>query len=193
MSNSEQPLFSRHEHALEKSDQACPQCGGELIIKHGKSGAFFGCVNYPSCEFTQQINDHERVKDKVLAGSECPLCHLPLAVKQGRYGMFIGCTNYPECHYIDEEKAKDAGVSCPQCLQKNEKHVGELLEKISRYGKMFYACDRYPKCKYVVNYPPIQQNCPKCHWSILVKRTMAKGDMLVCPQKKCGYKEEKPI
>ncbi len=190
MSNSDQPLFSRHEHALEKSEHACPLCGGELVIKHGKSGAFFGCVNYPACEFTQPIHEHEHVDDKILTGSECPLCHSLLAVKQGRYGMFIGCTNYPDCLYIEEEKPKDAGVSCPQCLQKGVKEVGELLEKMSRYGKTFYACDHYPKCKYIVNYPPVQQTCPQCHWTILVKRTMASGDMLVCPQKKCNYKQK---
>jgi len=182
MSNSEQPLFSRHEHALEKSDQLCPKCGGELMVKHGKSGVFFGCSHYPVCQYIQPNHEHERAEDKVLAGSECPLCQNFLAVKQGRYGMFIGCTNYPDCHYIEEEKAKSAGVVCPQCKQ------GELQEKISRYGKTFYSCNQYPRCKYIVNYPPIFQPCPQCHWSILVKRTMASGEMLVCPEKKCSYK-----
>ncbi|PCI60520.1 MAG: hypothetical protein COB35_09045 [Gammaproteobacteria bacterium] len=189
MSNSDQPLFSRHEHALEQNEQACPECGAELIIKHGKNGAFWGCSNYPQCQYILQTHEHERITDKVLAGSECPLCHSLLAVKQGRYGMFIGCTSYPDCHYIEEEKAKDAGVVCPQCLQKGKKKAGELLEKVSRYGKTFYACDQYPKCKYIVNYSPVQQTCPQCHWAILVKRTMAGGEMLVCPQKKCSYKQ----
>jgi len=189
MSNSDQPLFSRHEHALEKSETPCPECGGELIVKHTKTGSFLGCSHYPKCEYTQQIHEHERVEDKILVGSECPLCHDLLAVKSGRYGMFIGCSNYPKCHYIEEQQAKDAGVSCPQCLQKKAKKVGELLEKTSRYGKTFYSCDQYPKCKYIVNYPPVAQACPECHWPILVKRTMASGDMLVCPQKKCSYKQ----
>jgi len=183
MSNSDQPLFSRHEHALEKNEQACPECGAELIIKHGKNGTFWGCSNYPQCQYIQQSHEHERVTDKILAGSECPLCHSLLAVKQGRYGMFIGCTSYPDCDYIEEEKAKDAGVVCPQC------QAGELLEKVSRYGKTFYACDQYPQCRYIVNYSPVQQTCPQCHWAILVKRTMASGEMLICPQKKCSYKQ----
>jgi putative DNA topoisomerase len=189
MSNSEPPLFSHHEHALEKSDHACPECGSELLIKHGKTGTFWGCASYPACQYSQQINEHERVVDKILVGSECPLCQNPLAVKQGRYGMFIGCSNYPECHYIEEEKTKDAGVLCPQCLQKGEKKVGELLEKTSRYGKTFYSCDHYPKCKYIVNYPPVLKPCPQCHWPILVKRTMASGEVLICPQKKCSHKQ----
>ncbi len=189
MSHSNKPLFSRHEHALDKSNENCPQCGGQLLLKHSKNGAFWGCENYPECNFIQQTHEHERVDDKVLVGSECPLCKSLLAVKQGRFGMFIGCTNYPDCHYIEEEQVKDAGVSCPQCVQKGEKKIGELVEKMSRYGKTFYACDQYPHCKYIVNYPPVQQTCPNCHWTILVKRTMASGDVLVCPQKKCNYKQ----
>ncbi|MCG6295251.1 topoisomerase DNA-binding C4 zinc finger domain-containing protein, partial [Vibrio vulnificus] len=38
-------LFSAHEHALEHTP--CPQCGGELVLKHGKHGAFLGCNQYP--------------------------------------------------------------------------------------------------------------------------------------------------
>lgn len=188
MPNSDSSLFSHHEHALDKNKQPCPECGGELKVKHGKAGSFFGCTNYPQCQHTQQIHENERVDDKILMGSECPLCKSLLAVKQGRYGMFIGCSNYPDCYYIEEEKAKDAGVACPQCLQKKAKVMGELIEKVSRYGKTFYSCDQYPKCKYIVNYPPVAQVCPQCRWPILVKRTMAGGEMLVCPEKKCNYK-----
>lgn len=32
-------LFSAHEHALEH--EPCPQCGGELQLRHGKHGPFW--------------------------------------------------------------------------------------------------------------------------------------------------------
>ena len=32
----------------------CPQCGGVLILHHGKYGNFYGCSNYPRCRFTTQ-------------------------------------------------------------------------------------------------------------------------------------------
>ncbi|WP_085300267.1 DNA topoisomerase family protein [Cognaticolwellia mytili] len=183
MSNPEKPLFSLHEHALEKSFEACPECSSKLMIKRGKSGAFFGCINYPNCKYTRPVVEHERVEEKVLAGSECPECGNELAVKQGRYGMFIGCTNFPECHHIEEtHHHEDAGVICPKCQK------ADLIERTNRFGKIFYSCDDYPKCKYVVNYQPIQDVCPECHWSILVKRKMASGIVLMCPEKKCAYK-----
>jgi putative DNA topoisomerase len=105
--------------------------------------------------------------------------------------MFIGCTNYPECHHIEEEQHhEDVGIACPACKGKDKR--GQLQEKTNRFGKSFYSCDQYPKCKYVINYQPIAQTCPQCQWPILVKRAMASGEVVMCPQKKCSYKS-KPL
>ena len=30
----------------------CPQCGGTLLLRHGRYGKFYGCSNYPRCRFT---------------------------------------------------------------------------------------------------------------------------------------------
>jgi hypothetical protein len=30
----------------------CPQCGGQLILRDGRYGSFYGCNNYPKCRFT---------------------------------------------------------------------------------------------------------------------------------------------
>lgn len=32
----------------------CPQCGGRLVLRHGRYGTFWGCSNYPRCTFTQK-------------------------------------------------------------------------------------------------------------------------------------------
>jgi len=186
--NKDKPLFSHHEHALEKAYEICPDCGSELVIKRGKSGAFLSCSNYPNCQYTRSVVEHERVEETILPGSECPLCGSLLAVKQGRYGMFIGCTNYPQCHHIEEEQHEKLGVACPSCKKKGK--IGQLQEKTNRFGKTFYSCDQYPKCKYVLNHQPIEQSCPQCHWPVLIKRMMASGEVLSCPQKQCDYKQK---
>jgi putative DNA topoisomerase len=182
MSDRNKPLFTKHEHALEKNDGVCPDCGSKTMMKHGKSGAFIGCTSYPSCQFTKALVEQDRIDDKILPGSRCPKCHSVLAVKQGRYGMFIGCTNFPDCDHIDNgpEKAEVAGVACPSC------NKGELFEKTNRFGKTFYTCDQYPKCKYVVNNPPVEGQCQQCQFPLLIKRQMAAGEKLQCAQKKCG-------
>lgn len=181
MSNSDKPLFTQHEHALEKEFEVCPECGSELSIKNGKSGAFLGCVNYPTCSYTRPIVEHERVEDKILSGTECPECGHEMAVKQGRYGMFIGCSNFPACRHIEEAHPKeDAGVACPKCSG------GKLTERANRFGKTFYACDGFPKCKFAVNHPPQAGACTTCGFELLIKRSMASGEKLQCANKKCN-------
>lgn len=34
----------------------CPKCGGELVLRSGKYGNFYGCSNYPKCKFTAQTD-----------------------------------------------------------------------------------------------------------------------------------------
>ncbi len=35
----------------------CPKCGGQLLEKHGKFGTFYGCSNYPKCDYTSNKNN----------------------------------------------------------------------------------------------------------------------------------------
>lgn len=34
----------------------CPNCGGELQLRNGPYGSFYGCSNYPRCKFTKKYN-----------------------------------------------------------------------------------------------------------------------------------------
>lgn len=36
-------------------DNICPQCGGKLNLKNGRYGKFYGCTNYPKCNYTKNI------------------------------------------------------------------------------------------------------------------------------------------
>lgn len=36
-------------------DKVCPKCGFSLKVKHGKRGPFWGCANYPYCNYTENI------------------------------------------------------------------------------------------------------------------------------------------
>lgn len=39
----------------EKYIKKCPNCNGNLVIKSGKYGNFFGCTNYPNCTYTKNL------------------------------------------------------------------------------------------------------------------------------------------
>lgn len=176
-------LFERSSEVVETEGEKCLSCDGQLVIKHSKKGSFFGCSCYPACDYTRPLVEHERMEDKVLPGSSCPKCFNLLAVKQGRYGMFIGCTNFPDCDHIEDNNPKDdSGVACPKCKK------GELFEQSNRFGKIFYSCNEYPKCKYVLNYQPVNKVCPECHWPVMMIRNMVKGAVLQCPVKSCSAK-----
>jgi DNA topoisomerase-1 len=74
-------------------------------------------------------------------------------------------------------------VPCPR-----EGCNGELVEKSSRRGKIFYSCSEYPKCDYAVWNWPINEPCPKCGHPILVRKTTKdKGEHIACPKKGCDY------
>ena len=48
------------------------------------------------------------------------------------------------------------GVKCPDCGE------GEIMEKRSRGGKIFYSCNRYPQCKFATWDRPVPEPCPQC-------------------------------
>ena len=187
----EKESISRAEVTTESLDEACPKCGKPLNIRFGKRGRFIGCTGYPDCDYTRNLNETaeqaaaEEEAPVIIEDRGCPEDGGQLVVKKGRYGKFIGCANYPKCKHIEPlEKPRDTGVECPECK------TGHLIERKSRYGKLFYSCNTYPKCKYATWNPPVAETCPKCGWPILtIKTTKRRGTEKVCPQKECGYSE----
>ena len=185
MSKIDPRLFANHEHDSYREPQPCPECGAPLVIRQGKHGTFLGCSAYPSCTYIRPLSPLGVELQKVLEGSVCPACGQPMAIKKGRYGLFIGCTNYPLCQHIESSDVPSSSdITCPACGR------GHLVSRTSRYGKTFYACDNYPKCKYVVNEPPVSQVCPKCGWGILVEKQTRHGLKRCCPQKLCDYQTD---
>ncbi|MBZ0104748.1 MAG: type I DNA topoisomerase [Sulfuricella denitrificans] len=173
---------------VEILDEACPKCGKPLTARLGKRGKFIGCSAYPECDYTRNVDGDpsESTQPVIVEGRVCPQCSSELIIKAGPYGKFIGCTSYPKCKFIEPlEKPKDTGVCCPECKE------GTLIERKSRYGKLFYSCNCYPKCKYATWNPPLSEPCPKCGWPILtIKITKRRGTEKVCPQKECGFVEQ---
>lgn len=81
-------------------------------------------------------------------GVQCEKCGRPMVVKFSRFGKFLACSGFPECKNTKQlkEEPKKIGLPCPKC---NE---GEIVERrVSRgrvRGKIFWGCNRYPKCDY---------------------------------------------
>jgi DNA topoisomerase-1 len=108
-----------------------------------------------------------------------------MLVKEGRFGKYLACSAYPGCRNIQPlVKPKSTGIACPACRE------GELQEKKSRYGKIFYSCNRYPQCKYAVWDRPVAEPCPKCSFPLtVVKESKREGTVRRCPQEGCDFKQ----
>lgn len=172
---------------VEMLQENCPKCGKVLAKRLGRNGYFIGCTGYPECDYTRNVDDAAGASNEpeIIQDRQCPKCSSNLIIKRGRYGKFIGCSGYPNCNHMEPlEKPADTGVPCPECKQ------GSMLKRKSRYGKIFYSCERYPDCKYAVWNPPIPEPCPKCnHPMICIKTTKRRGTEKACPQKECGFVE----
>ncbi len=182
-----QENVKRSDVTQEKMDEACPKCSKPLSIRLGRHGRFIGCTDYPTCDYTRDLNgdSKEQEEPEIVEGRKCPECDSDLVIKRGRYGKFIGCSSYPDCKHIEPlEKPQDTGVSCPKCDK------GTLLKRKSRRGKIFYSCSTYPDCDYAIWNEPVAEPCPNCGWPVLsIKTTKRKGTEKVCPQKECSFSE----
>lgn len=115
------------------------------------------------------------VKDKP-TGEKCPECGGDLLYKSGRNGEFIGCKNFPECTFT-KNIIKTLGIDCPKCK-------GQIIEKISKRGKVFYGCDQYPKCDWASWYKPTGEKCKKCG-DLMIHMKNRNIDEVVCHNENC--------
>lgn len=76
---------------VEELDVQCPKCGGKVLIRKSKKGRkFFGCSNYPQCDF---VSWFEPVTQK------CGKCGSYMVKKYSKAkGAFLECTN-TECKH----------------------------------------------------------------------------------------------
>jgi DNA topoisomerase I len=175
----------------------CPQCGrNELHIKVGKNGHFLACNGYPECSYSRDYQRDEKghivpveLNHAAATDRTCPKCHKPMVAKRGKYGEFLACSGYPDCSHTESinggANGTTIGVTCPEsgC-------GGQIVEKRSKRGKIFYGCNRYPKCSFATWDKPVAKPCPICGKSYLVeKNTKREGQFLACVDRDCGYKE----
>ena len=178
------------------TDLKCEVDGGTMVIKWGRNGEFLACSNYPKCTNTKEFtrDDQGNIVPREAAApvptdEVCEKCRKPMVRRRSRFGEFLGCSGYPECDGIKRLRAEPVktGVSCPECKE------GEILERRSRRGKLFFGCGRYPKCKFASWDRVVAQPCPQCGSSYLVEKvTKREGARWLCPNKECGYQIAAP-
>ena len=197
----------------EKTGEKCPICGSDLVVRNGKYGKFVACSNYPTCKYIKEDEDydtgiicpncHEGHLVKKIAG-----------IGKNKGKVFYACSNFPKCktafndlptdnicpncgslmlrdkdgnlycsNHCDKPKDDYEAVLCPVCKK------GHLVKRTAtrgfNKGKVFYACDNFPKCKTIYNYEPLNEYCPLCH-SIMLN----KDGKHICSNKECENSKE---
>ena len=105
------------------------------------------------------------IKDEV-SDVVCDKCGTMMVYKQGKYGKFLACPAFPNCRNT-KTIVKEIGVKCPKCN-------GEVIEKKSRRGKIFYGCTSFPECDFTSWDKPTDKLCPKCQGVMYEKTGRAK-------------------
>jgi DNA topoisomerase I len=170
----------------EEEIEPCENCGKPMAVKRGRFGQFLACTGYPECKTTRKLIATKQgglraAKPDQILDEPCPKCGANLVIKQGRFGEFTACTRYPECKYV---KHKTTGVKCP----KDEEKGGEVVERKSRRGKIFFGCSNYPDCDFVLWNRPVVEPCPKCGAAFMIEKTTKRhGRQILCNNEDCDY------
>ncbi|MCR4925099.1 MAG: type I DNA topoisomerase [Clostridiales bacterium] len=109
----------------------------------------------------------------------CEKCGRKMVIKTGRYGKFLACPGYPDCKNT-KPLVIEMGAKCPKC-------GGNIIQKKTPKGYVFYGCSNYPECDFMTWDEPIKDEvCPNCGKALFRKR----GGIIACFDENCGYERK---
>ncbi|MDD5032537.1 MAG: type I DNA topoisomerase [Candidatus Pacebacteria bacterium] len=108
----------------------------------------------------------------------CKECGKPMVIKHGRFGRFLACSGFPDCKNTKPLPPKSLNMKCPLCKE------GDVVERKTRRGKIFYGCSLWPNCKFATWQKPTGELCPECKSPLVELKSGIK-----CSNKECGYKK----
>lgn len=170
-----------------ESDKVCPNCGRKMLVRTSRFGTqFLGCSGYPECKTIISLNNsveldsaNDEPNKSQSVDEKCEKCGAGMVMKIGPYGKYLECV---ECKNR-KKYVRSTGVKCPKCGE------GTIIEKKSKYGKIFFGCNRYPDCSYALWDEPTGNKCPECG-ELLVKKNTKNGVFEVCSSRTCSYKKQ---
>lgn len=137
--------------------------------------------------FAEMLEHAKKEMTKVVimpeeSGEICEKCGRPMVYKISKFGKFLACSGFPECRNT-KPIIKETGIPCLAC-------GGQIVERKSRSGKLFYGCNNYPECDFVSWDKPILEKCPVCGTQMVEKKFRTGGKSILCPNKDCPTKEQ---
>jgi DNA topoisomerase-1 len=139
------------------TDHDCPKCGHKLQKIWARNKYFYGCSDYPQCDFTAPLESLDFKRSDYDPNFDwdqpCPICGSPMTLRFGKFGPFLGCSKYPECKGIVNIPKAGETVFKPEDLPICPAIGcdGRLAARKSRFGKTFFSCSNFPDCDVIVN------------------------------------------
>ncbi|MDO4581136.1 MAG: type I DNA topoisomerase [Bacillota bacterium] len=135
--------------------------------------------------FAKTLEVAEQEIEKIVIAPEqsdevCEKCGKPMVYRMGRYGKFLACSGFPECRNT-KAIVNTLNIKCLAC-------GGNIVQRKSRTGRVFYGCDHYPECTYISWELPIEEKCPVCGTQLSVRPTRGGEKMTICPNRECPSK-----
>lgn len=113
---------------------------------------------------------------------QCENCGQYMVVKHGRFGDFLACPGFPACRNT-KAILKETGVQCYRCS-------GNIVERKTKRGKIFYGCQNYPTCDFMTWDIPLKENCQVCG-AFMLKHNLKNGQFsTMCSNESC---ETRPV
>ena len=165
----------------QETDIVCEECGKPMVKRWGRHGWFLACTGFPECKNTRPLEDEGQKQPPQETDQKCPECGAGMVILQGKFGRFLACSRYPECKGT---MPLSTGVKCPL-------DGGDIVERRSRKGRVFWSCSNWPSCKFATWQRPVPEKCPECGSEFLLeKRDRSGKKRLTCPNKECKYSTE---
>ena len=127
----------------EETEHICEKCGSRMIVKNGRFGKFIACPNYPKCRNTKPLDAAKPAQNEETEEAE---------------------------EQIETKKAPATEKTAPVVDMKCEQCGADMVMRTGRFGS-FYACSRYPECKFTKQKTKeIGVDCPKCGKPLITRR-----------------------
>ena len=111
----------------------CPECKIGLLkkrtsINNSKDKHFYGCSNFPRCEYTERVHYCPECKSEMYKDIDnkiskcknnecdfeselCDNCNDYMIEREGQYGRFLGCLSYPKCTHSKKIKTNSFKIN----------------------------------------------------------------------------------
>ncbi len=110
----------------------------------------------------------------------CEKCGRNMVIRNGKNGKFLACPGFPQCRNTKSILVETPG-KCPNC-------GARVVEKKTRKGKTYYACEHLSECGFMTWDKPLADVCPQCGGSLF--REVRRGGKTHCLKDGCGFEKQ---